>query len=1182
MREKIERFSKGKYDFEQPQLQLSTEEISITVETGKVYEGSFTIGNTAGRVMKGVVYSSSRLLVLQEASFGGAENLIHYRFNAVYLKAGETHKGELHVVSDCGESTIPFIIQTEVPYCMTSLGKTKDLFQFTNLARMDWSEAKKVFRSEDFERIFLSNEDRYRFIYQKLIKNISTSQALEEFLITIHKKSPIRLNIDKTYAEYQVKNESFLDKLTLTKDHWGYSEIRVHTDAPFIELEQKFLWADRFIGNTYQMFYRINAEKLKPGNHFGHIWITTAYQTIQVSIQCKCSHEDGAENRPYDVKYSEYALIENYLHFRLNRIDLVKYLENTEDIMNEIPSGQNEFMKFLLKLHMAILSGKRKQAENLLSSLPEDETIRKEQSIPEYCAYLYLIALYRKEEAVTDHAAQTIRKYYENGYNDWSILWFLLYTDKRYEKNKEQKLLDIKEQFELGCHSPILYFEAVQIYNEEPFLLRELTQFEIQAINFGIRNYMISQETALQYAYLTNKRKTMHPLLYRGLTRLYDEYDTKEILSAICCMLIKGFKRSEKYFHWYRLAVEAQLRITELYEYYMYTVSDTMQEMLPQPILLYFIYNSSLNDSKKAFLYANVVKYKDKIDNIYHSYYKQMELFSFRMLEAHEINRNLAVLYQEFVLGRPLTSELAKHLPYVIYRYDLECSNPNIVSVTVAHRELNIQDTVPIIQGKAQIDLYTKSAELFFQDSHGNRYVESIPHTTTALINTEEIEGNLLPYSNHPKLLLHLFDRYQDYRIVNKNAILLRKKVLEMEGLAEEYYTECLQALIEYYYENYDDELLEYYLRKLDLRKVRPSERNQFLEMMVIRSCYDKVLEAFDEFGYEGISINRLLKLCSGWIISPADQMQQELILSLGYYIFSQGKYDIAILQYLIQHYQGALKDMIHLWQAGRSFELPTHSLDERLITQMLFTESELEYSYSVFLSYYKGISNHTLVRAFLSYFAFCYLVHDRAIAVELFPIMRRELNYEENDICLAAWLKYQSSNQNLTENERIYVEFSIQRLVRKGIKLWFFQNYSSIVTLPEQIRNRYFILYRGNPKYKVYLHYRIVSDKEQDYITERLPNTFLGIHSKEIILYHNEVLEYYITQETAEGEIETQHTEIRFYFDDKEKEISHYAHINRILKAIEAQDDVGLMELMIDYVQQEHIISACFEPILL
>jgi hypothetical protein len=1181
LKEKIERFSKGDFEYELPFICLSEEEIRITVEAGKIYEGSMTISNSTGRQMSGVVYSSNRLMLFENASFNGISNRIDYQFNAVFLKAGEEIRGELSVISDCGEKMIPFHIQTEVPHYITSLGKIKDLFQFANLARMDWSEAKKVFRSKDFEQIFLSNEERYKFIYRNLIKSISTSQALEEFLIAIHKKAMIRLGVDKTQVEYQSPEEGLKDKLILTKDHWGYAEIRVSTDAPFIQLEQKFLWADYFIGNTHQISYSIDPKNMKPGNNFGHIWIRTAYQTLTVDVLCK--HKKEVDHKRTDkrlIQKIEFGLIDNYLSFRLNRIDLLRYLEETEAMLEELPGTEVSYTKDLMKTHLAIISGKNQMVEELLAGFAAIELQIKKKSVLEYCAYLYLDALYHKDETTINYVAETIRRFYDNGYYDWRILWFLLYTDKRYEKNKSAKLADIKEQYEGGCHSPILYYEAVCIYNEEPFLLRELTEFEVQVLNFGIKNWMLSKETANQYTYLTNKRKKFNPVIFQGLVKLYDEFDNTEILSAICCMLIKGLKKSEKYFEWYQLGVESQLHITELYEYYMYSIRNEVTEPLAQPVLLYFIYNSNLNDKKKAFLYANIIRNKDKNEPIYHTYYKRMEVFATKMLAAHIISKELAVLYKEFLNKNILSEELSKHLPYVMYRHELKCESMNMTSAIVIHKELGVEENVSLIDGKAQIDIFTSNVDIFLADSFGNRYVESVDFTVSPYMNAEDYENHCLEHSSNTMLLLHLFDRYQSYRIMNDNAISLRKQVLCIENLAEEYRENCCQTLVEYYYENYDDQLLEQYLNQIDLHRLRPTERMKFLEIMVVRGFYTKVFDAFEIYGFEGIAINRMVKLCSGWLLMSGTDLEQELLVSLCYYVFTYGKYDIAILQYLVKYYKGATREMFKLWQAATGFEIETHKLEERILTQMLFAESYIEDSFLVFNKYYKNVTNHILVQAFLSFYGYKYLIHEQVINSELFPIMKRELNYEENDICLMAWLKYHVEKRNLTEAELIFVEYNLHRLIKKGIIVPFFLEYRKLVALPSHVLDKCYITYVTDPRKQVFIHYRLLKQKEQEYITERMSNIFMGIHGKDFMLFYHEVVQYYITEESADDTNITESFHTQYECETPEEDESKYSQINIMLMALEMQDEITLLDSMENYIKKEFMISACFKQI--
>ena len=1180
MKEKIERFSKGDFEYELPFICLSEDELRITAEAGKKHEGSFCISNSRGREMAGVIYSSNRLMQVKEASFKGTESIINYEFNASYLIEGAYIDGELCIVSDCGEKTIQFIVQIQNSHFTTSLGKIKDLFQFTNLARMDWSEAKKVFRSVDFERILLNNEDRFRYVYRNLVKSISTSQALEEFLIAIHKKSVIRLEIDKEQLVYQVEQEDISDKLILTKNNWGYAEIRVSTDAPFLQLEQKFLWADRFVGNTHQISYRILSKNLNHGNNYGHIFIKTVHQNIIIDVTCRCKKEIKKLIANKLQQKIEFGLMDNYLSFRLNRVNLMEYLEEAEAMLRQLPGAVNTRFKELMKIHLSIVAGRLNIAEELLADIEVGEAALKKKSVFEYCAFLYLKALFYKDDITIRFAADTIRSYYENGNSDWRFLWLLLNTDKRYETNKAAKLSDIREQFEDGCRSPILYYEAVATYNEEPFLLRELNDFEIQVMNFGIKNWIITKEAAQQYTYLANKKKTYHPVVFLGLEKLYDEYGSVEILSSICCMLIKGLKKSEKHFEWYRRGVDAQLKITELYEYYMYSISLSMNQPIPQSVLLYFIYNSNLNDKRKTYLYANIIRNKDRNEAIFRSYYKRMEVYSAKMLIGHHISSDLAVLYKEFFCHNTLGAELTNFLPGVMYRNELICHNPNVTSAIVIHKEMGVEENILLNEGKAQVDIYTSNVEIFLVDGFGNRFVESIEYSITPYMNCEEYENHCIEYSSHPMLLLHLFDRYQRYRIMNVNSIELRKKVMMLEGLTKEYITSGCQTLIEYYNENYDDEQLEYYLRMIDLHQVRPIERTKLLESMVVRGFYQKALLSLETFGTEGIGVNRMVKMCSGWMLRPEAEKKQDFLIYLCYYVFSLNKYDVAILSYLVKYYEGATIDMFRLWRAAKEFEIDTHILEERLLSQILFAESYIEDSYHVFNNYYKDVNNHILVRAFLSFFAYRFLVHNQVIDKGLFPIMKREINYEENDVCMLAWLKYNATKDSLTDHELIFAEYNIKRLVRKGIILPFFLDYKKLLELPERLLDRCFVAYHSDSRKQIYIHYRLLKQENQEYITESMPNTYLGIHIKEFVLFYQEEIQYYITEEAEEGTSISESLCIRFESETPLEEATKYNQINQMLMAKERQEDNNLLSMMENYIRNEYLIEECFKPV--
>lgn len=1181
MKEKMERFSKGDFDYKQPDLYLSVERIELTLEAGKIHEGSFIVYNSDSKPMKGIVTSSHRLLTLQETQIYGTEIEVFYQINAGYLKSGDTIQGIIGIITDCGEQKIPFAISIEAPFYMTSLGKIKDLYQFTNLARVDWSEAKKIFRSERFEQIFLQSIEKYRRIYQSLLKNISTSQALEEFLIAIHKKSKIHLQIDRSSLEYQISEEPIPDKLILAKDQWGYVEIKVSTDADFIQFEQRYIWGDFFLENTYPINFHLDPKKMRYGNNYGRIWVKTIHQTIEITVVCNRQREEKQTVSPEKESLRIYAaLLKNYLAFRVGKMDRIKCLEESHRLLKHLPNEVHSKGKELIRTYLAILTEKNSEAKQLLTGLAVDETLIRQQSVIEYCAFLYLKALYEGDEITRSKAVERIRELYEKGHYYWQLLWILLQMDQRYADNMGLKLMDLKEQFRAGCTSPVLYYEAACIFNEEPYLIRELSPFEIQVLNFSIRNRIATKETALQYAYLANRKKHFHPIIYRGLTMLYEQYPVTEILTVICCMLIKGIKKNPQYHHWYRLGVEAQLPVTELYEYFMYSIEENTKETLPQSVLLYFIYNSSLNDSKRAFLYAYIIKNKQQYEVIYRSYYKKMELFAVKQLEAHNISRNLAVLYQEFYGNGSIPSEAARDLPFVIYRQEVICENPNIVSVSVTHEELDLEENVPFVDGKAYIDIFSSNVQIFLVDTNGNRYNGSIDYTVEPIIDSDLYEEKCIAYSNHPKLLIHVFDKYQRNRTLHERAIAHRKKVLLVEGLDKLYYYDCIETLVDYYYEYYDDELLEYYLRLIDLTQVRPEARHKLLEYMMKRGFYDKVFAALEAFGYEDIATNLLVRCCSGWLTNGNMDRKHELLLHLCYYVFDKSKYNEAILNYLVRYYHGITKDMFRIWQAAKGFDVDTHQLEERLLTQMLFTEGYIQDSFLIFHEYYKNVTNRLLIRAFLSYYAYKYLIHDWVINADLFPIMRREISYEENDLCLLAWLKYNTGTRRFSENDIVFIEYQIHQLVKKGIVLPFFEQYKGKVKLPDTIMNKSFVEYKTDPNKQVYIHYRLLDVREQEeFITERMTNVYMGIHVKEFVLFYREILQYYITEESGEEVTVTESIQVSNEYTPSDEE-SKYHQINLMLIAKEMHDEATLIDLMEHYVNTEYIASKCFQPI--
>ena len=144
-------------------------------------------------------------------------------------------------------------------------------------------------------------------------------------------------------------------------------------------------------------------------------------------------------------------------------------------------------------------------------------------------------------------------------------------------------------------------------------------------------------------------------------------------------------------------------------------------------------------------------------------------------------------------------------------------------------------------------------------------------------------------------------------------------------------------------------------------------------------------------------------------IIRRRDFAEDELLLELAFYTFKAGKYDEIILEYLNRYYLGSTRDYLEIWTAANGFEVEVHSLEEKMLCQVLFTEDMLEESHLVFDSYYRAHPNMKIVRAYLIYHAYRFLVRDQKVKENIFHCMEIEMDQmgRGRDICSLAKLKH-------------------------------------------------------------------------------------------------------------------------------------------------------------------------------
>jgi len=256
---------------------------------------------------------------------------------------------------------------------------------------------------------------------------------------------------------------------------------------------------------------------------------------------------------------------------------------------------------------------------------------------------------------------------------------------------------------------------------------------------------------------------------------------------------------------------------------------------------------------------------------------------------------------------------------------------------------------------------------------------------------------------------------------------------------------------------------------------------------------------------------------------------------------------------------------MKKLWIAANNYSVPNHELGERILSQMLFTESLLGEDI-IFESYYAAGAYYVLQQAYLVYVSREYVVEGRVVSKGFFDIICKEHDKGERllDICKIALLKYYSTRDYDAETRKILRKF-LQELCGRQIYFDFFMRYEEKWLIELQLWDKTLIQYKGQRGSRVIFYYKLLKEgmEHVEYSTEVLSPTYENIFVKKIVLFANEKLKYYF-KETINGITYRSEKRIRIS-KAKRKEAGRYGRLNQILLTDEGKKKQAMRSYAVD-----------------
>lgn len=1115
MRARIGQIAAGRFNGTKPILAFSEETIDLSVIEGRSEAGSFVIESTNQIKICGIVYSTNPRMECLNPHFEGEKVRIRYQFNSKGLTEGDACEGKFVIVCNQIEYSLSFCARTTRLYAEASTGAVKSLDDFTRLAASNWDEAYHLFYNRNFLNTIPYGNVYERLTYEGFACARPSGQNMEEFLIGVNKKQPVSISVDKSEEIFMASKEPQSGCFTITKDNWGYTEIRLRTDCEFIKLSKPVLTLDDFIGKTYLYEYIIDASAMHAGRNFGRIYIDGVYQSFTIDITAGVRDDDGSISDiavTKDIKECMVGIMELYTSFRLKRIVTGVWANETISILNHLHAlVPDEHMYELMKAQAFIINRQRQEAKWILDDFKHSNPDKK---APIWGYYLYLMTLLEREPSYIDNMTHEVELIFYENPDSVLLFWVLLFLRDQYFDDSAGKLKDIKYWVLRGCSSPYLYIEAYYLISQDPYLIKELSVFELRILSWAVKKKALTKDLAGAIFEAVDLAGGFDNRVYELLTAAYEICPEAEYVGIICSYLIKGHKNDTCFHKWFELGIENKLRLTGLYESYLLTMDDRQISPVPKIIQMYFSFDNKLPYRKLAVLYNNIIAARETEPEVYHKYRKAMGRFSMDQAQLRHIDDNLAVLYEDMLELGFINEELSAAFSDIIYTHKLIVFDKRIVRAIIYQNEMKEPQIVPVTDQCAYFELFSNDYVILFEDSRGYRYVKSISYRLQRLMDAEKYLDKCISLSpDRPQYIVSHFKHVRDYSDFTKDDLKLFKPVFYSESFSDSYKAVMGYRILKYCQLHDYEDYVRPFLQSINFDTLQKNARKYLIDMLVSNRLYEKAYDMAMEYGIDMLAAASKVVLCENAL--KVQHVDDDFMVQLAISAFKTGKYSDLVLKYLCENYTGPTDELINLWHAADKFSISSMKLDERILEQGIYTQIELEKISDIFMEYYKRAGNEKLILAYISLVAHGYLHSGGGKADFIFDIIEKRFigNRTLNDACQLALLKHFAEKTDITQAELEIEDTLLKYYIYNNMYFDFFARLDYRLLEKYFLYDKAFLQYESTPGTHVVLHYSRDEDGEE-FNSEDMVEMYDGIYVKTFVIFFGELIRYYITEE--------------------------------------------------------------------
>ncbi|MDO5332101.1 MAG: DUF5717 family protein, partial [Bacillota bacterium] len=207
MQKNIENLAKGEF-FSVKNIVLSnTDNLGCELFSNRKYEDDFTIYNQKEIVMNGYVYSTNNRVEITKPNIQDKNYKISFLINTYNLEEGDNIQGEIQIITDAGELTVPYNYIIKDDDDTKIINKIRTVDDYYNLVVENFEKAFNLYCSNKIYKSKMMNDEKVQSYYEILSKGSSKYIAFYEFFSAFgHNIKEYLYNIDDNALRQYLEN----------------------------------------------------------------------------------------------------------------------------------------------------------------------------------------------------------------------------------------------------------------------------------------------------------------------------------------------------------------------------------------------------------------------------------------------------------------------------------------------------------------------------------------------------------------------------------------------------------------------------------------------------------------------------------------------------------------------------------------------------------------------------------------------------------------------------------------------------------------------------------------------------------------------------------------------------------------------------------------------------------------